>query len=110
MREVVIYGDSVLQTKAEQVTQFGPELELLCNEMFEAMKHDHGIGLFGEADGGAVSRDALMDTVWGGDVNVTTRTVDTHILSLRQKLEPEPGHPRYLVTAHGIGYRFIGEA
>ena len=62
------------------------------------------------ADGGAVSRDALMDTVWGGDVNVTTRTVDTHILSLRQKLEPEPGHPRYLVTAHGIGYRFIGEA
>ncbi|MDX9826917.1 MAG: peptide deformylase, partial [Spirochaetia bacterium] len=45
MREVVIYGDSVLQTKAGPVTQFGPELELLCAEMFDAMKHDRGIGL-----------------------------------------------------------------
>jgi peptide deformylase len=45
MREVVIYGDSVLETKAGPVTQFGQELELLCADMFEAMKHDHGIGL-----------------------------------------------------------------
>jgi DNA-binding response OmpR family regulator len=62
------------------------------------------------AAGAAVSRDTLMDRVWGDDVNVTNRTVDTHLLSLRQKLEPDPGNPRHLVTVHGIGYRFVNEA
>jgi peptide deformylase len=45
MRDVVIYGDAVLEAKAEPVAQFGPELELLCSDMFETMKHDRGIGL-----------------------------------------------------------------
>jgi two-component system alkaline phosphatase synthesis response regulator PhoP len=56
----------------------------------------------------AVSRDVLL-TACGATTNVTNRTVDTHILSLRQKLEPDPGQPRYLVTVHGIGYRFVDE-
>jgi DNA-binding response OmpR family regulator len=61
------------------------------------------------ADGAAVRRDLLIDLVWGEDVNVTTRTVDTHVLSLRQKLEGSPSEPRHLLTVHGIGYRFVAE-
>ena len=47
------------------------------------------------AAGTALGRDALIDAVWGDDVNVTTRTIDTHILALRQKLEPDPAHPKH---------------
>lgn len=59
--------------------------------------------------GAAVRRDVLIDVVWGEDVSVTNRTVDTFILSLRQKLEPDPAHPRHLLTVHGVGYKFITE-
>jgi DNA-binding response OmpR family regulator len=59
--------------------------------------------------GVAVRRDALLQRVWGEDVHVTNRTVDTHVLSLRQKLEPDPAHPRHLITVHGVGYRFVHE-
>jgi DNA-binding response OmpR family regulator len=59
------------------------------------------------AAGAALGRDALIESVWGRDVYVTTRTIDTHILSLRQKLEPDPVNPRHLVTVHGVGYRFV---
>ncbi len=59
--------------------------------------------------GGAVRRDLLIDRIWGEDVYPTNRTVDTHILSLRSKLEPDPSHPRYLLTVHGVGYKFVGD-
>jgi DNA-binding response OmpR family regulator len=53
------------------------------------------------------SRDVLLNSVWGYDSFPNTRTVDAHVVRLRQKLEPEPAAPRYFVTIHGIGYRFI---
>lgn len=59
------------------------------------------------ARGAVVRRDELINRVWGEDVNVTTRTVDTHVLSLRQKLEVNPSEPRHLLTVHGVGYRFV---
>ena len=62
------------------------------------------------AAGAAVRRDALLDAVWGEGVHVTTRTVDTHILALRQKLERDPANPRHLLTVHGVGYRFVAQA
>jgi DNA-binding response OmpR family regulator len=52
-----------------------------------------------------VTRDEFLEIVWGYNAYPTTRTVDNQILSLRNKLEPEPAHPRYLVTVHGVGYR-----
>jgi len=58
------------------------------------------------ADGAVLTRDAILERVWGGDVNVTTRTVDTHVLALRQKLEPNPSQPAFILTVHGVGYRF----
>ena len=53
-------------------------------------------------------RDRLLDEVWGYDATPTTRTVDVHVSSLRQKIEPNPGKPKFLVTVHGLGYRFDG--
>ncbi len=58
--------------------------------------------------GTVVSRNALLDSVWGYDSMPNTRTVDAHIVKLRQKIEPEPSAPRYLLTVHGLGYKFVG--
>jgi DNA-binding response OmpR family regulator len=55
-----------------------------------------------------LSRDRLLDEVWGYENYPSTRTVDTHILRLRQKLEPNPEEPRFILTVHGIGYKFVG--
>ena len=60
--------------------------------------------------GAAIHRDTLVERIWGEDVFPTNRTVDTHILWLRNKLEQVPTRPRYLLTVHGVGYRFAGEA
>ena len=56
--------------------------------------------------GTVLTRNQLLDAVWGSEVNVTVRTVDVHIAWLRRKLEDTPRHPRYLITIHGLGYKF----
>ena len=55
-----------------------------------------------------LSRDRLLDAVWGYENYPSTRTVDTHIVHLRQKLEPNPEEPRFILTVHGSGYKFVG--
>ena len=57
--------------------------------------------------GDVVSRDELLDEVWGYEQFPTTRTVDNHIARLRSKIEVDPGNPKFLITVHGIGYRLI---
>jgi DNA-binding response OmpR family regulator len=54
-----------------------------------------------------ISREELLNTVWGYANYPTTRTVDNHVLRLRRKLEPDPANPRYFLTMHGSGYKFI---
>jgi DNA-binding response OmpR family regulator len=54
-----------------------------------------------------ISREELLNEVWGYENYPSTRTVDNHVLRLRQKLEPEPANPRYILTMHGSGYKFI---
>jgi two-component system alkaline phosphatase synthesis response regulator PhoP len=61
-----------------------------------------------EHRGAVLSRDELLEKVWGYDATPVTRTVDVHIASLRQKLEPNPARPAYIATVHGLGYKFIG--
>lgn len=63
-------------------------------------------------DGKVLSREKILDAVWGRDDFPTTRTIDMHVLKLRRKLEADPEQPRHLVTVHGVGYRFSrsGEA
>lgn len=58
--------------------------------------------------GRVLSRQQLLDAAWGRDVCVTDRVVDNQINHLRQKIEPDPSHPRYLISLRGIGYRFDG--
>lgn len=57
----------------------------------------------------ALTRDAILDSVWGYLSSPNTRTVDAHVLKLRQKLEAEPDAPRHFVTVHKVGYRFSPE-
>jgi len=58
--------------------------------------------------GEVVSRDAVLDEVWGEDVHVDPRTVDKHISSLRKKIEDDPDSPTHIVGVRGVGYRFTG--
>ena len=62
---------------------------------------------FLEHKGETVSRGELLDEVWGYEASPTTRTVDNHILKLRQKIEDDPAHPKFILTVHGIGYKFV---
>lgn len=54
-----------------------------------------------------VERSKLLDVIWGLEGFPSTRTVDNHIVSLRRKIEPDPKHPRHIVTVHSIGYKFV---
>jgi DNA-binding response OmpR family regulator len=54
-----------------------------------------------------LSRDELLNQVWGYECYPSTRTVDNHILKLRQKLEPDPANPVHILTIHGAGYKFV---
>ena len=58
-------------------------------------------------DGKVVSRDDLLDKIWGYEKYPTTRTIDNHILKLRKKIELDPNHPRHILTVYGGGYRFV---
>jgi two-component system alkaline phosphatase synthesis response regulator PhoP len=64
--------------------------------------------LFAES-GRVVERRRVLDEVWGGDAFVNERTLDTHVLNLRKKIEKDPRAPRYLRTVHGVGYRLVVE-
>ncbi|HEY0544904.1 MAG TPA: response regulator transcription factor [Pyrinomonadaceae bacterium] len=61
-----------------------------------------------EHRGTVISRDKLLDEVWGYDAMPSTRTVDVHVAWLRQKIEPNPRHPQFILTVHGLGYKFAG--
>ncbi len=54
-----------------------------------------------------LTRDMILNSVWGYASFPNTRTVDAHVVKLRQKLEPEPNTPRHFLTVHGVGYRFV---
>jgi DNA-binding response OmpR family regulator len=79
-------------------TRGGKEIHLTAKEF--AM-----LRLLAEAAGEPVSRERFLDVVWGYAAFPTTRTVDTHIASLRSKLEKNPDAPRWLKTVHGVGYK-----
>jgi len=58
--------------------------------------------------GALLTREELLDKVWGYHATPTTRTVDVHVAALRQKVEPVPSRPAFILTVHGRGYRFAG--
>jgi two-component system alkaline phosphatase synthesis response regulator PhoP len=66
------------------------------------------LAAFIERRGRVLSREQLINEAWGRDIFVTDRVVDSHIVNLRRKIEPEPTTPRYLISVRGLGYRFDG--
>ena len=62
--------------------------------------------VFASAAGEVLTRDALLNAVWGVDYFGTTRTLDQHVAQLRKKVEADVEHPAAIVTVHGIGYRY----
>jgi two-component system alkaline phosphatase synthesis response regulator PhoP len=95
------FGDVEVDLRRCQVRRAGEPVEFSSRE-FELLKH------FLCHPGEILSRDRLLDEVWGYDHYPTTRTVDAHIVRLRHKLEPVPEEPRYFLTVHGMGYKFVG--
>jgi two-component system alkaline phosphatase synthesis response regulator PhoP len=99
---VLKVGDIVIDLRRSEVSKNGRILELSVLE-FRLLRY------LAERPGEAVTREELLNHVWGYDAMPSTRTVDVHIAWLRQKLEENPRHPRYLVTVHGVGYKFNDE-
>jgi DNA-binding response OmpR family regulator len=97
--ETFAFGDIRLHVRARQVFKAGHEVRLTRKE-FELLHY------LAEHPGEVITRDRLLDEVWGYEQFPTTRTVDTHMLRLRQKLERDPERPVHLLTVHGQGYRF----
>jgi DNA-binding response OmpR family regulator len=83
-----------------QVTRDGQEV-LLTPQEFKIVK------FMAQNPGRVVSREELLNSVWGYQNYPTTRTVDNHILKLRQKLEMDPANPIHFRTVHGVGYKFV---
>jgi len=95
------FSDVEVNLRSYQVMRRGKAVEFSAKE-FDLLKY------FLCHPGETLSRDRLLDEVWGYDHYPTTRTVDAHIVRLRQKLEPVPEEPRYILTVHGVGYKFVG--
>lgn len=95
------FGTVRADFRRSEVRRDGRELELSALE-FKLLRH------FIEHRGEVLSRDRLLDEVWGYDATPFTRTVDVHVASLRQKLEEKPRKPRFILTVHGRGYKFVG--
>ncbi len=95
------FSDVEVDLRAYRTVRRGKEVELSAKE-FELLKY------FLCHTGETLSRDRLLEDVWGYEHYPTTRTVDAHIVRLRQKLEPNPEEPRFILTVHGVGYRFVG--
>jgi two-component system alkaline phosphatase synthesis response regulator PhoP len=95
------FGDVMVDFRRMEVTRAGQLVDLSARE-FKLLKH------FIEHRGETLSRDALLSDVWGYGEMPLTRTVDVHVAGLRQKLEPNPKSPEYILTIHGLGYKFAG--
>jgi DNA-binding response OmpR family regulator len=70
----------------------------------------HLLKFFLKHDGEVVNRFDILEHVWGVRYEGTTRTLDQHIVKLRQKIEDDAGNPRHIRTVHGAGYRFFSDA
>ena len=99
--ETVEFGDVAVNFKTFEAAKGGRAIELSPRE-FKMMKY------FVEHRGEVVSRDQLLDHVWGYDGLPLTRTVDMHIAKLRQKIEDTPSDPHHIITVHRVGYKFTG--
>jgi two-component system alkaline phosphatase synthesis response regulator PhoP len=99
--ERFLFGDVLVDARKAEVTRSGAAVDLSAKEF-------HLLCYFIEHRGATISREELLQQVWGYQSTPSTRTVDVHIAWLRQKLEPNPRIPQYILTVHGLGYKFVG--
>ncbi|MCU1381642.1 MAG: DNA-binding response regulator [Acidobacteria bacterium] len=95
------FGDVAIDFRKMEVVRGGAPVDLSARE-FKLLRH------FIAHRGATLSRDALLADVWGYDEMPLTRTVDVHVAGLRQKIEANPKAPEYILTVHGLGYKFVG--
>jgi DNA-binding response OmpR family regulator len=98
--ERLVFGDIEIDFTAMEAVRGGSQVGMTAQE-FKLLKFLAG------APEHVRSREELLNEVWGYQNYPSTRTVDNHILRLRQKLEPDPANPRFFVTVHGAGYKFV---
>ena len=94
------FGDVEVDLTRRVVSRGGEELKLTRAE-YNLLTH------FLQNPDRVLSRDMILNSVWGYDSFPHTRTVDAHVVRLRQKLEPDANVPRHFLTVHGVGYRFV---
>jgi DNA-binding response OmpR family regulator len=97
--EVLTFDDVFIDFTSMVVTRGTRAITFTAQE-FKLLKY------FAHSPSRVISREELLNEVWGYENYPTTRTVDNHVLRLRQKLEPDPVNPRYFLTMHGSGYKF----
>lgn len=99
--EILTFGDLVISLGRREVQRGGELLHLRPKEydllLFLVQNREQNL-----------SRDHILEKVWGWDYGGGTRTVDVHVRWLREKIEPDPAHPTRIVTVRGVGYRFEG--
>jgi DNA-binding response OmpR family regulator len=95
----VVVGDVAVDPERRRVTVGGRAVELTATE-FELVEH------LARQPGRVFTRAQLLDVIHGTAVESYERAVDAHVKNIRRKLEPDPHRPRYLLTVHGVGYRF----
>jgi two-component system alkaline phosphatase synthesis response regulator PhoP len=99
--EVYRFGDAEVDMPRCELRRAGRVVELTPTE-FQLLT------LFIRKKGRTLSREQLLNEVWGPEVHTTDRVIDTHIVNLRKKIEPHPEKPEYLVSVRAVGYRFDG--
>ncbi len=95
------FGAVEVDFDKHEVLRQGKRVDLTAKEL-EVLR------LLARHRGEIVTRDRLLEEVWGYETYPTTRTVDNHILRLRQKLEEDPSNPRFILSIYGEGYKFVG--
>ncbi len=94
-------GDVHVDFRRHEASKDGKPLELSAREFLL-------LAYLVAHRGTVLSRERLLDAVWGYENMPFTRTVDTHVAKLRKKIEADPAHPRYLITVHRLGYKLVG--
>jgi DNA-binding response OmpR family regulator len=98
--DVCVFEDVIVDFSKVEIVRGGEKI-LVTPKEFKTLE------FFAKNAQRVISRDELLDKVWGYQNYPCTRTVDNHMLKLRQKLEKDPSHPSHFLTVYGLGYKFV---
>jgi DNA-binding response OmpR family regulator len=98
LTDKISFGDVVISFRRHEGSKGGRPLDL-SDRAYIIMK------VFAQHRGEVLSREQLLEEAWGYSREINTRTVDNHVVKIRQQIEDDPNNPKYLVTVHGIGYK-----